>query len=299
MTKEQPILIVDAQNRCHAAYHAYKRLSYKGDSVAVLYGLPSMIKGLIRQFDADDIYVVWDGARSKIRNKLYPEYKGGRERKATFDREDFEKQKNIVMRMLYYLGVKQILNPIAEADDVITTLTLKLRRAGHDNIIIVSGDKDFHQLITRFVTVYSESRKKLIHHRNCKEEFGYHPPQTVDYLTLVGDDSDNIKGYPGMGEKRTTDLLDKYGSLVDFIDSGDKHNQIDRDKLLGLIKRNSLLMDLQLYHKKFKSKVGIVYYKDTAKPKIQRKNFLKVSARFGMRKFMSSGFINQFKNLLK
>ena len=298
MPTNKPIIIVDGNNRAHAAYHAYKRLTYKGKSVSLMYGLPSMIKGLMREYDPQDLFVVWDGKRSKHRYKLCPEYKGERNKaRGLFDREDFEEQKATVMRMLKYLGIKQVLNPIAEADDVIASLVFKLRKADHDNIIIVSGDKDFHQLISRFVTVYSESRKKLIHHRNIKEEFGYYPPQTIDYLTLVGDDSDNIAGYPGIGEKRATDLLEKYGSLVNFIDSGDKHSIIDRKKLLELMKRNSVLMDLRLYHKMYKKETRVMYYKDISDPAIDRIRFLKVSAKYGMNKFMSSGFLDQFKIL--
>jgi 5'-3' exonuclease len=187
------------------------------------------------------------------------------------------------------------MNPKSEADDVITKLVIRLRKLGHENIIIVSGDKDFHQLISRTVRVYSESRKKLLNHAECQKEFGYHPMQCVDYLTLVGDDSDNIKGYPQIGHKRAMDLLEKYTNLTNFIESEDKHNLIDKKKLRTLIIRNEVMIDLMQYWRKHGKKEKMMYYKDNKEPALQKNKFLRLSAKYNMRKLMSSNFIKAFK----
>lgn len=297
------ILLIDGNNRAHAALHAYKRLSYKGENVAILYGLPSMIKYLIKEYQPDQLMVVWDGKRSLHRKAIYPEYKGKRKEDPLFDRENFDLQMKVVKKMLYYLGVKQVLNPNAEADDMIYKLHKVAEDKGYKECIVVSGDKDFHQLIGRKgakmkVKVFSESKKLLIDVHNCQDTFGYKGWQTVDHLTLLGDKSDNINGYRGMGEVKTKQFLDQFGSLESFIIQKHKHSVVQVDTLLELMKRNEILIDLGKYHDKYKEELKTVFYLDP-KPKIQRNNFLKISAKYGMNKFMSRQFMSEFKTLQK
>lgn len=298
MMKTKRLLIIDGNNRAHAAFHAYDRLSYKGKSVAMIYGLPSMIKYLLKELEPREVFVVWDGKRSKHREKLYPNYKGGDTRNRLLDRDDFNRQLVITRKLLGTLGIKQILNPVMEADDMIYALTLKARSLGYTDIIICSGDKDFNQLISREVSVWSESKKEMVNWKNCHSIFGYHSYQTLDWLTLLGDKSDNITGYPGMGEKRTSALLEKYGSIKRFLESSDGHNIIDKDKLYELVERNRILMDLRGYYNEYRNEIKIQFH-GNRHPKIDKEKFLAISAKYGMRKFMSSGFINQFKWLRK
>lgn len=296
------VLIIDGNNRAWAAFHAYSRLKDKGRSVSMIYGLPSMIKYLIKEYEPSKVFVVWDGARSKHRIKLHPGYKGEREHKTLVDYEDFLRQKKLTMAIIHYLGIPQIINPKQEADDMIYKLTRVLPTKGFKEGIIVSGDKDFWQLISksRFgmnIEVYSESKKMLLTWANFQFEFGFKPWQTVDYLTLIGDKSDNIPGYPQIGEKRATELLAQYGSIENFIDSPDKHSIIDKHRLLEIAEKNRILIDLKEYHSKYKDELKIMFYRGKSNPKINREKFLRISGKYRMNKFMASGFLQGFKIL--
>lgn len=298
------ILLIDGNNRAHAALHAYKRLSYKGENVAVMYGLPSMIKYLITEYNPDRVMVVWDGKRSLHRKRVCPEYKGNRKKDPLFDFENFDLQRNLVRKMLYYLGVTQVLNPDAEADDMIYKMWLLAAQNNYKECIIVSGDKDFHQLIGKpkggmETKVFSESRKLMLDWHNLQHEFGYKSWQTVDYLTLLGDKSDNIAGYRGMGEVKTKQFLNDFGSIASFIQQKNKHSVIELDKLLELKERSDILIDLRKYYEKYGKELTTVFIQGKAKPKIQRDKFLKISARYGMNKFMSKQFVGDFKTLQK
>jgi 5'-3' exonuclease len=99
-----------------------------------------------------------------------------------------------------------------EADDVIATATLKAVEAGR-TVLIASSDKDLLQLVSPAVNVLSIRTGELLGEPEVREKFGVTPTQMRDYLTLVGDASDNIAGAPGIGAKKAKDLLTQYGTL--------------------------------------------------------------------------------------
>lgn len=291
------VILIDMNNRCHAAYHAYKRLSWKGKSVATIYGLPSMIKGLIWRERPELVVGIWDGDRSKHRMKALPDYKTHRNKNPKlFDREDFERQRILVMKSLLYLGIPQVKNQVVEGDDMLYRMVLWAKQR-FKQVTIVSGDKDFNQLINKQVSVWNDSKQDMIHTTNCKKYFGYEPHETVDYLSLVGDTSDDIPGYPQMGPTRTREFLDKYGSLEDFLDSGDKHPIMKRSTLLEVKNRNQYLIDLKFFYSKHKDEIKIRYYKGEENPKVNKAKFKKLCSRFGLVKFMGDSFLKEFIDL--
>jgi DNA polymerase-1 len=297
MKTQDPLLIIDGNNYAHKSYHAYSRLSYKGQGVSVIFGMPSIIKSLIFHHEPKRVIIVWDGNKSKHRLKALPKYKD-RSHKVNMDYEDFLIQKAIVQKMFTYLGVTQVLNPEQEADDLIAVLVSKLGKR-YKNIIIASGDKDFHQLLSKGVFIWNDSLKQMITQETCKILFGYNPNQTVDYLTLLGDTSDNIPGYRGMGEKKSAAFLAKYNSIQAFLDSKEEFPSIDRNKLLEVVRINRLLIDLSYYQSKFKEELTIQFIGDTSKPKIKAEKFKAICKKFRLNKFMSTSFIKQYIDLRK
>lgn len=292
------LILVDGNNYAHRAYHAYKKLWHKDFNVAVIYGMPSMINSMLFKHRPTKLIIVWDGEKSKHRLRALPSYKGHRRvvNKSLMDYDQFQLQKAIVRKMFYYLGIPQVLNPEAEGDDMIYKFC-KMGKKKFGIVRIASGDKDFNQLISERVEVINDNKKNIIHLENCKEIFGYHPSQCVDYISLVGDDSDDIPGYPGMGDKRTRELLEKYGSIEDFLESGDSFSIIDRNKLLEIKKRNEFLINLPVFYRKHKSELKTVFFKDESDPEINPKLFLKVCKKYRMNKLMGSSFQREFKKL--
>jgi DNA polymerase-1 len=119
-----------------------------------------------------------------------------------------------------------------EADDVIGTLTLKAVAAGFE-VAIVTGDKDFFQLVQDGIKVYNPKEDGTwFDAEGVKEKFGVTPDQVVDVLALMGDSIDNIKGVPGIGEKGARELIARYGTLEELLaHAGDVSNKRYREGL--------------------------------------------------------------------
>jgi 5'-3' exonuclease len=116
-------------------------------------------------------------------------------------------------------------------------------------------------------------------------------------MTIMGDDSDNIDGYRGMGKVKTQKFFEKYESIENFLESPDTHPTMDKEVLRKLVHRNELLMNLKGYYNRYGKELKVLFYKGIKDPKVDKERFLKICRQFGMNKMMSSGFINQFKQL--
>ena len=294
MQIEKPLLIIDGNNTLYRAYYSYQKLNNKGKKVSCIFGTPSIVKGLIEKFKPQETYICWDGKKSKERLRILPDYKK-RTPKLNFDYKDFLYQKGIVMEMFYLLGIKQIYQWDMEADDNIYFLWRKLRKRNNP-IIIISTDKDFNQLINSQTFVYNTYHNLTLDKKSIKEMKGYTPKQTVDYLTLLGDKSDNIQGYKGIGEKKAIEFLTKYSSIRNFLSLPEEHSIINKSTLTELMIKNKYLMDLRFYYKEFiRGKQKISYFKENKKPKLNKEGFFKICDEFYIRLFKKSAFLNAFQ----
>jgi DNA polymerase-1 len=190
-----PIMVFDGMNLAYTAYYAYAKL--RGSQI--LYGVPEIIRAFLHRYNPQKIMVVWDGARHPRRLELLPGYKSHRKERP----EGFNDQLKRVRRLLYYMGIPQVLNKEIEGDDMIHLVVERLKKTHeHCKIRIISGDKDFYQLIDDRTWVEATRVDGTI---TTKELFKAHtsinhPSQHVDYLCFIGDKSDDIPGYLGIGE---------------------------------------------------------------------------------------------------
>ncbi len=304
MKNNRTLILVDGQNAAWRAYHAYSRLSYKGKGVGMMYGLPSIIGGLLNKFKPYDLVIAWEGKKSAVRMRTNPQYKEHRKSKSLIDYDDFLYQKGWAMQVLNLLGVPQAGNPMMEGDDVIYKLWDMSRGNDYNQIIIVSSDKDFNQMvgydkeIGRSTVVYNENKKLLVTSDNCKKVFGYEARQTVDFLTLTGDSTDNIPGYRGIGEKKAIQFLEKYSSLAGFLNSKDNHPIIQRKSLLELMKIAQVMINLQYHYENYIKGVNqlkINWHGGEMRPDPDIKEFRKVVARFNMNRLLGGSFLKQFE----
>jgi len=327
-TKKNRIVIVDANNLGYAAFFAHKRLNYDTSrffmnkhgqkiyrlstkSIALIFGLPEMIRKLIKDLNPDELILCWDGSVHKERMKLNPNYKGHRKENFQYDRKNFHYQKKRVMRLFYILGIKQVHHPDMEADDFIYMLTEKYRADTNNQVVIVSRDKDFFQLIKKNVVIWDTyqvhstgftTKKTLKNPKLFKssipQNYGYYPKQGVDYLSLVGDKSDDIPGYHGIGHIRTLAFLKKHSSIKKFINSDAEHSLIDKKKLAKLWKLNRMLIGLRLFFNKFiKDKIDITYYRGKPNPQFRLKKLHQYCDKYNLKTFRKEGFIEIYKNL--
>lgn len=288
------ILLIDGNHLIYRAFFKFKGLkTLDGKQTSVVYGGPYILESIIRKFGPDKVIVVFDHGRSKFRTNLHTTYKE-RESKLGEDKEDFFRQRDELMKLLQAMGLLVYRPEGYEADDVITHLAVEYYRKGWDTII-VSADKDFVQLINDGITMYNVSKNVVVTKENCQQHYEYTPRQCVDYLCLVGDDSDNIPGYPGIGPKKAMQFLEKYGSIKKFLRTGEKFSTIDNDKLSKLYDLNQLLIDLMYFKRKHTKEEEIIPLNPN--PELNRKKLANICFDNQINTFTKPQFLNTFINL--
>ena len=229
----QRILMIDGLNLFFRNFAMLNMVNPDGVHVGGLGGFFRSLGALIRQIQPTQVYVVFDGAgSSNNRKNLLPEYKSGRNLQRitnweVFDDledEDYAKIDQIV-RIIQYLKtlpVKTISIDKVEADDIIAHLSAVLPKQEKDKVFIVSSDKDFLQLVNKNVIVYRPIEKEFYTEDTIREKFKMSPSNFIIYKTLMGDNSDKVKGVKGLGEKKLyklfPELQEKTLSLDDIYD---------------------------------------------------------------------------------
>ncbi len=214
-SKTKKVVILDSHAIIHRAYHALPDfMSSKGEPTGALYGLSTMVFGIIKEFKPDYIFAAFDLPKPTYRHTVYADYKSGR--KAIDD--------NLITQIKKSREIFQAFNiPILEkegyeADDIIGALAKKLSKEKDFEIIIASGDMDTLQLVqgkkVKVYTLKKGIKDTIIYdEKTVVERFGFSPYQIPDYKGLRGDASDNIIGVKGIGEKTATDLIQKYETI--------------------------------------------------------------------------------------
>jgi DNA polymerase-1 len=190
----------------------------KGENTSAAWGVANFLLRLREKYNPE--YVGWiNDAGSSFRAERYPDYKSTREKLDAELQADFDRSLERIRQILDAFHIPLVTVPGYEADDVIATLATKAA-ARELQSVIVSGDKDFYQLIAPHVALLNPGRggpagveETWVDETNASERLGVTPAQVVDYLALVGDSSDNIPGVKGVGEKGAQKLLAEYGNL--------------------------------------------------------------------------------------
>src|SRR5688500_12731491 len=190
----------------------------KGENTSAAWGVVNFLMRLREKYRPD--YVAWiNDAGTSFREERYPDYKSTREKLDDELQADFDRAVERIRALLDAFRIPLVTVPGYEADDVIGTLATRASTGGLQ-AIIVSGDKDFYQLIGPGIALLNPGRggpaaveETWVDESNASERLGIPPGQVVDYLSLVGDTSDNIPGVKGIGEKGAQKLLAEYGDL--------------------------------------------------------------------------------------
>jgi DNA polymerase-1 len=204
------LFLIDGNSQMYRAYHAIRGLSGPdGRSTNAVYGFVTMLRKLIADHHPDHIVASFDLAGPTFRDQLAADYKANR----TPMPDDLAEQIPWVHEACQALGVPMINMAGYEADDVIGTLATKAAARGFE-VAIVTGDKDFFQLVGGPVRVFNPRDEGTWYDPDgVLQKFGVRPDQVVDVLALMGDSIDNVKGVPGIGEKGARDLISTHGTL--------------------------------------------------------------------------------------
>lgn len=209
----KPLILVDGSSYLYRAFHALPPLTNsKGQATGAIYGVLNMINRLRHDYDPDHMAVVFDAKGKTFRHRLYKEYKAHRPPMP----EELVSQIKPLHELIRAMGIPLLVIEDVEADDVIGTLT-KIASAHHLPTIISASDKDLAQLVNGDVTLVNTMSNTIWHRDGVIEKFGVPPELIIDYLTLIGDTSDNIPGVPKVGPKTAVKWLTQYGSLDNII----------------------------------------------------------------------------------
>ena len=215
---KQPLVLVDGSSYLYRAFHAMPGLSNSsGEPTGAVYGVTNMLRKLLADYDPQYIAVVFDAKGKTFRNDLYPEYKANRPPMP----EELRPQVELVHEIVEAMGLNLMIVDGVEADDVIGTLATQAAKEGRD-ALISSGDKDLAQLVNKHINMVDTMKDVVYDHDGVIDKFGVPPERIIDYLTLVGDTSDNIPGVPKVGPKTAAKWLEEYGTLDDLIAHADE-----------------------------------------------------------------------------
>jgi DNA polymerase-1 len=212
MSSSQRLFLIDGSSQMYRAYHAMRGSGLTGPggkSTHAVYIFVTMLRKLIQDHHPQYIAASFDLAGPTFRSEMATDYKANRAPMPP----DLAEQIPWVHEACEAFGVPILTSERYEADDVIGTLARKAADAGFE-VAIVTGDKDFFQLVHDGIKVYNPRDDGTWYDEaDVKEKFGVTPSQVVDVMALMGDSIDNIKGVPGIGEKGARDLIASYGSL--------------------------------------------------------------------------------------
>jgi DNA polymerase-1 len=194
----------------------------KGENTSASWGIANFLQRLITKHQPEYLGWVHDSGLS-FRHERYPAYKATREKLSEELQSDFDRGMDRICEMLDAYRIPIMTLPGYEADDVIGTLVARSVEAGV-NVVVVSGDKDFQQLVKPGVWLLNPGRggpanveEHWVGVENGEERLGVAPEFVTDYLALVGDSSDNIPGVKGIGDKTASELVKQYGHLESIL----------------------------------------------------------------------------------
>lgn len=234
MPNNEPIILIDGSSYLYRAFFACPPLTNaNGEPTGAIFGVINMIRSLMNQYNPTHIAVVFDAKGGSFRNEIYSEYKATREEMP----ENLRPQIEPIHTILKAMGLPLLCVEGVEADDVIGTLA---KQAEKENlqVLISTGDKDMAQLVSDKVTLINTMNNTALDPQGVVDKFGVPPEKIIDYLALRGDNSDNIPGVAGIGEKTAQALLTAFDSVKDI------YNHLDDIEKLSIRGAKSLKQKL-------------------------------------------------------
>lgn len=228
------LVIIDGKSVFYRGYFAMGALSTSdGTPTSGVYGFATIAIEIVKKLKPNQVVVAWDKAKTSTAKRLaiYPEYKAGR----TKPPEDFFVQIPLLKELVLALGWDFLEADEYEADDIIGTLARQADEARDYMTYIVSSDLDMLQIVDENTRMYrlikGFSNIEEIDVQAVEEKYGILKNQFLDLKALKGDNSDNIPGVPGIGEKTAVKLLNKYSSLFGVYDHIEEISGAIRKKL--------------------------------------------------------------------
>lgn len=216
----ETLLLVDTAALAFRGYYAFiNRPLTRSDGMntSALFGLSNTLVGVLEKVKPTHVACAQDASAKTFRHEMYEKYKANR----TECPPELSVQLKMVGDLCEALGCKPVIAPGFEADDIIGSLATAGRKAGFE-VVILSGDKDFMQLLddkTSMMLPQKGNDYESLKVEGVVEKIGVKPEQVIDYLSLLGDTSDNVPGAPGVGKVTAAKLLQEHGDLNSIIEA--------------------------------------------------------------------------------
>jgi DNA polymerase-1 len=218
------LTLIDGSGFVFRAYHALPHLSTtKGVPTNAVYGFTTMLLKALREHAPTHVALVLDAAgRRSFRHDIDATYKANRPEAP----DDLRAQFPLVRDVASALAVPTLEDPSFEADDIIATLACRAREQGWE-VVIVTGDKDFAQLVSGGVSLYdpmaeASGRGGWAGPAEVEKKMGVPPASVVEYQAILGDKIDNVPGIPGVGEVTAAALVRKFGTVEEMLRRADE-----------------------------------------------------------------------------
>ena len=232
-SKNKLFIIIDSHALIHRAYHAIPSLTtQQGEMVNAVYGFTAMLLRVLKEFHPYYFVAAFDEVGPTFRKEMFKDYKATRKQAP----DDLYAQIPLVKHVLSAFHIPVFSKAGFEADDIIGTLSTRIENETKNvDVIVVSGDLDTLQLVSRRTKVYTMRKRMddtvLYDIDAVKEKYGFLPPYIVDFKGLFGDKSDNIPGVNGVGEKTAKTLVQQYLKIENI------YSAIEQEKDIGVTQR--------------------------------------------------------------
>ncbi|RZI46869.1 DNA polymerase I [Candidatus Finniella inopinata] len=226
------VYLIDGSGFIFRAFHALPPLSNpEGTPVGAVYGFCNILLRFMEKLQHNHVHdflgVVFDAGRQTFRQKIYPDYKAHRPDAPA----ELVPQFALIREACDVLSVPYMEASGFEADDLIASYALAAKQKGYQ-VVIVSSDKDFMQLVDASVQMLDPIKNRRIGTPEVFEKFGVEPGRVIDVQALMGDSSDNVPGVPGIGPKTAAELIQQFGTLEQLLQHAHTIKQTKRRESL-------------------------------------------------------------------
>ncbi len=243
------LFLIDGSAQVYRAHFAFSKVSLRtksGEPTSAIYGFLLMLFALLKREEPTHLAIAFDCPEPTFRHKLYKEYKATREKMP----DELVAQLPKLKEILQVMDLPVLEKPGWEADDILGTLAKTAHGEGFE-VFLVSGDKDFQQLVTDGISLYTPKKDdaQIVDVAGVEKNFGVPPEKVCDVLGLMGDTSDNVPGVGGIGPKTASELIRTYGSLEAALEKADEVSKpsvrkaLQRDKAQALLSKILVTID--------------------------------------------------------
>ncbi|RKZ29642.1 DNA polymerase I, partial [bacterium] len=253
MSDRKRLYLMDGTQFAYRAYFAFIRnplRNSKGINTSAPFGMLQSILKILESEKLDAFAVAFDKGKPVDRLEIYPEYKSSRAKMPDEMRDSLPYIRGIVEAM----NIPIIEKTGVEADDLLGTIAKRAEKKGWD-VVLVTGDKDFLQLVDEHISILAPSKGALPTEwftvENAHRRFGVPPAMMVDFLALMGDNSDNVPGVKGIGKKTAASLINEFGGLKEIYEhldeiSGGTAKKLESDREMAELSQKLVTIDTDI-----------------------------------------------------